>query len=87
MVGILEACKQLGREDIVLIAAGNSKVGMDGVAQEILWRSTMSPPLLRATAVKTAADWFNGKSLPSAIYLPPVIITQENVAEFYPAQW
>ena len=88
MVGILEACKQLGREDIVLIAAGNSKVGMDGVAAgDIMAINYESPAACGATAVKTAADWFNGKSLPSAIYLPPVIITQENVAEFYPAQW
>jgi ABC-type sugar transport system substrate-binding protein len=88
MVGIIEACKQANREDIVLIAAGNSKVGMDGVkAGKILAINYESPAACAATAIKVAADWFNGKDVPRAVYLPPVIITKENVEEFYPPQW
>lgn len=88
MVGIIEACKQADREDIVLIAAGNSKVGMDGVKNgDILAINYETPAGCAATAIKTAADWFNGKDIPRAVYLPPVIITKENVDEFYPAQW
>jgi ABC-type sugar transport system substrate-binding protein len=88
MVGIIEACKQAGREDIVLIAAGNSKVGMDGVKEgKILGINYESPAACAATAIKTAADWFNGKTLPRTVYLPPVLITKENVAGFYPPQW
>ncbi|MBN1836837.1 MAG: sugar ABC transporter substrate-binding protein [Spirochaetales bacterium] len=88
MVGIIEACAQAGREDIVLIAAGNSKVGMDGVkAGKILAINYESPAACAATAVKVAADWFNGKDVPRAVYLPPVIITKENVEDFYPPQW
>jgi ABC-type sugar transport system substrate-binding protein len=88
MVGIIEACKQANREDIVLIAAGNSKVGMDGVKEgKILAINYESPAACAATAIKVAADWFNGKKVERAVYLPPVIITKENVAGFYPPQW
>ena len=88
MVGIIEACAQANREDIVLIAAGNSKVGMDGVkAGKILAINYESPAACAATAIKVAADWFNGKKVERAVYLPPVIITKENVAGFYPPQW
>lgn len=88
MVGIIEACAQAGREDIVLIAAGNSKVGMDGVkAGKILAINYESPAACAATAIKVAADWFNGKKVERAVYLPPVIITKENVDGFYPPQW
>lgn len=88
MVGIIEACKQANREDIVLIAAGNSKVGMDGVKSgDILAINYETPAGCAATAIKVAADWFNGKDVPRAVYLPPVIIDQSNVDDFYPAQW
>jgi ABC-type sugar transport system substrate-binding protein len=88
MVGIIEACKQAKREDIILIAAGNSKVGMDGVRDgKILAINYESPAACAATAIKTAADWFNGKQIARAVYLPPVIITKDNVAGFYPPQW
>jgi ribose transport system substrate-binding protein len=88
MVGIIEACKQAKREDIILIAAGNSKVGMDGVRDgKILAINYESPAACAATAIKTAADWFNGKQVARAVYLPPVIITKDNVAGFYPPQW
>ncbi len=88
MVGIIEACAQAKREDIVLIAAGNSKVGMDGVkAGKILAINYESPAACAATAIKVAADWFNGKKVERAVYLPPVIITKENVESFYPPQW
>jgi ABC-type sugar transport system substrate-binding protein len=87
-VGIIEACKQANREDIVLVAAGNSKVGMDGVKDgKILAINYESPAACAATAIKVAADWFNGKKVERAVYLPPVIITKENVAGFYPPQW
>ncbi len=88
MVGIIEACKQANREDIVLIAAGNSKVGMDGVKSgKILAINYESPAASAATAIKVAADWFNGKKVERAVYLPPLIITKENVDSFYPPQW
>lgn len=88
MVGIIEACKQANREDIILIAAGNSKVGMDGVKEgKILAINYESPAACAATAIKTVADWFNGKQIERAVYLPPVIITKENVDQFYPPQW
>ncbi|MHB1439071.1 MAG: sugar ABC transporter substrate-binding protein, partial [Thiobacillus sp.] len=85
MVGIIEARKQAEREDILLIAAGNSKIGMDGVkAGDILAINYESPAATAATAIKTAADWFNGKEIPSAVYLPAIIITKDNVDDFYP---
>ncbi len=88
LIGIMEACDQTGRDDIVLVAAGNSKTGMDNVKTgRVLGINYESPSACAATAIRTAADYFNGKTIPSAVYLPAVIITPDNVDEFYPAQW
>jgi len=88
MVGVIEACKQAGRTDIVKIAAGNSKVGMDGVkAGDILAINYESPMANGASCIKMAADWFNGKDILPVYYMPLAILTQENVDEFYPPQW
>jgi len=87
-VGIAEALKKTGREDIIVIAAGNSKIGMDGVKsgaiRAITYQSAESDG---AYPIKLAADWFNGEKVPLVTYLPKHVITAKDVESFMPAQW
>lgn len=87
-VGVNEAIKNANREDIIRVAAGNSKVGMDFVKEGRLHAITyQSPEADGAIPMKLAADWFYGKSIEPIRYLPIAIITQENLNQFLPAQW
>ncbi len=87
-VGINEAVKNANREDIIRVAAGNSKVGMDFVRDGRLHAITyQSAEADGAVPMKLAADWFYGRPIPPIRYLPIAIITQDNVEEYMPAQW
>jgi len=88
MTGALEAVKKSGRKDIVIVAAGNSKTGMDSVkAGDALAITYQSAEGDGAIAVHAAAEWFEGKKLEPVRYLPKHIITQADVDDFMPAQW
>ena len=88
MTGALEAVKKAGRDDLVIVAAGNSKTGMDSVkAGEALAISYQSAEGDGALAVHSAARWFNGEELDPVAYLPKHMITKDDVEEFMPAQW
>lgn len=88
MTGALEAVKKSGRKDIVIVAAGNSKTGMDSVkAGDALAITYQSAEGDGAIAVHAAAEWFEGKQLEPVRYLPKHIITQADVNNFMPAQW
>ena len=87
-IGITEACKKAGRGDIVVVAAGNSKVGMDALKAGDLHAITyQSAEADGAVALKAAADWFNGLPVEPVRYLPKHVITQADVDRFLPAQW
>ncbi len=89
-LGAAQACEEAGRTDIKIIAAGNSKVGMDLIKQGKLFAITyQSAEADGAIPIKVAADYFNGVELDTnaAFYLPQAVITQENVEEYMPAQW
>ena len=87
-LGIAEALKKAGRNDVLVVAAGNSKVGMDLVKEGKLFAITyQTAEGDGALAVKTAADWFNGKTVEVRRNLPQHIITAKDVASFYPPQW
>ena len=87
-IGIVEACRKAGRSDIVVVAAGNSKIGMDAVKagdlQAITYQSAEADG---AVALKAGADWFNGAELEPVRYLPKHVITQADVDQYMPAQW
>jgi ribose/xylose/arabinose/galactoside ABC-type transport system permease subunit/ABC-type sugar transport system substrate-binding protein len=88
-IGVNEACQRAGRQDIIRVAAGNSKVGMDAVRHGTLavvnYQSAESDGAL---PMKLAADWFNGKPLDRPIYfLKKAMIAKENVDQFLPPQW
>jgi ABC-type sugar transport system substrate-binding protein len=88
MTGALEAAKNAGRDDIVIVAAGNSKTGMDSIkigdALAVTYQSAEGDGAL---ALQTAARWFNGEDIEPVNYLPKHIITKEDVDDFMPAQW
>jgi ribose transport system substrate-binding protein len=87
-IGIAEAIKKAGREDIIVVAAGNSKVGMDGIkAGNISAITYQSAEADGAVPVQMAADWFNGKEVEPVRYLPKHVITAEDVDQYMPAQW
>ena len=87
-LGIAEALKKAGRTDVVVVAAGNSKVGMDAVKAGNIYAITyQTSEGDGALGVKTAADWFNGKKIEPVRYLPMKMITKDNVDQFYPPQW
>jgi ribose transport system substrate-binding protein len=88
MTGTLEAIKKSGRTDIAIVAAGNSKTGMDSIkAGEALAISYQSAEGDGALAIHAAAQWFNGEVLPPVMYLRKHLISPNNVDEFLPAQW
>lgn len=87
-LGITEALKKANREDVLVVAAGNSKVGMDLVKEGKLFAITyQTAEGDGALAVQTAADWFNGKDIPMRKNLAQHIITKADVDQFYPPQW
>ncbi|QUI22441.1 sugar ABC transporter substrate-binding protein [Vallitalea pronyensis] len=88
MTGTEEALKNAGREDIIVVAAGNSKTGMDavknGVCAGITYQSAEGDG---AIALFTAVRYFNGETMDPVAYLPRHIITAEDVENYMPAQW
>jgi ribose transport system substrate-binding protein len=87
-IGAVDAVKEAGRTDILIVAAGNSKAGMDLVASgDVLAITYQTAEGDGGAVVKAMADFFNGKSLPELGYLAQDIITKENVGGFQPPQW
>ncbi|MGD0090085.1 MAG: substrate-binding domain-containing protein [Planctomycetota bacterium] len=88
-IGINEAVKNAKREDLIRVAAGNSKVGMDFINEGRLHAVTyQSAEADGALPMKLAVDWFNGKPLNRTVYyLPKHVITKDDVGRYMPAQW
>jgi ribose transport system substrate-binding protein len=87
-IGAVDALKEAGRTDVLVVAAGNSKAGMDLIAAgDMLGITYQTAEGDGGAVVKAMADWFNGKSLPELGYLAQDIITKSNVAGFQPPQW
>ena len=89
VIGINQAIERANRNDIIRVAAGNSKVGMDAVkAGTLAVISYQSAEADGALPMKLAADYFNGKPIDRPVYyLKKALITKENVNKFMPAQW
>ncbi|MHB8963057.1 MAG: sugar ABC transporter substrate-binding protein [Saccharofermentanales bacterium] len=88
LIGIVDALKKAGRTDIVVVAAGNSKAGMDAVkageCYAITYQTTEGDG---AAAIRTAALFFAGAEIAPVTYLPKHIITAADVDNYMPAQW
>lgn len=87
--GIYEALKAAGREDVVCVAAGASRTGLemvrDGKLHAITYQSAEADGAL---PVAVAAKWFRGEPIDRPVYyLKKEIITKANVERFWPPQW
>lgn len=87
-IGAVEACEAAGRDDIKIIAAGNSKQGSElveqGKIQAITYQSCQADA---GIMVRTISEYFCGEEIPRVQYIGTDVITQENVSEFLPCQW
>jgi ribose transport system substrate-binding protein len=89
-IGTIDALKKAGRTDVLVVAAGNSKQGMDLISSgDLLAITYQTAEGDGAACVKAMADFFNGKQLPELgyLHLEEEVITKANVTAFQPAQW
>lgn len=87
-IGTIDAIKEAGRSDIIVVAAGNSKTGQDLVKSGDLYMiNYQSAEGDGAAVIKNMADWFDGKEVAPIGYISTAMITKENVDGFYPCQW
>lgn len=88
-VGIVEALRDAGREDVICVAAGSSKTGLDyikeGWVHAITYQSAEGDGAL---PIEIAARWFAGEPIDRPVYyLQKHVITASDVDQFLPAQW
>jgi ribose transport system substrate-binding protein len=89
MVGIVEALKVAGRDDVICVSAGSSRTGLtyikEGKLHAVTYQSAEGDGAL---PIEIAARWFRGEKIERAIYyLKKHIINADNVDQFWPAQW
>lgn len=86
--GAVDAVKEAGRDDIIIVAAGNSKTGQDLVKSgDLLIINYQSAEGDAGLCARTMGEWFNGQEVPAVGYLTTAMITSDNVDGFYPTQW
>lgn len=86
--GTIDAIKESGRDDILVVSAGNSKTGQDLVKSgDILCINYQSAEGDAGVCARNIAAYFNGEEVLSVGYLPTDMITIDNVDNFYPTQW
>jgi len=88
-VGIAEALKDAGRSDVICVAAGSSRTGLEyirkGQLHAVTYQSAESDGAL---PIEIAADWFSGETIDKPVYyLKKHVITAADVEEFWPPQW
>ncbi len=87
-IGTIDALKEAGRTDVLVVAAGNSKQGQDLVKSgDLLMINYQSAEGDGAAVIKNMADWFDGKEVAPIGYITTAMITKDNVDSFYPCQW
>lgn len=87
-IGAVDAVKESGREDILIVGAGNSKTGQDLVKSgDMLIINYQSAEGDAGLSARTVAEWFSGKEVLPVGYLTTDMITKDNVEDFYPTQW
>jgi ribose/xylose/arabinose/galactoside ABC-type transport system permease subunit/ABC-type sugar transport system substrate-binding protein len=89
MVGIVEALKDAGRSDVVIVSAGASRTGLnyikDGKVYAVTYQSAEADGAL---PIEMAARWFRGEQIKRPVYyLQKHIITAADVDQYMPAQW
>ena len=87
-IGAAEACEAAGRDDIVIVADGISKQGLDLVKDGKLYGMSYQTCQGDAgLAVRTISEWFCGIDVNRVNYLRTDVVTSENTADFEPCQW
>ena len=85
---IIEEFNRLGLNPGIMVAFGNSEIGMRGIQSGVLSLETMiSAESTGALPLVTAMNYFNGLEVQPIQYLPLRLITQKNVDKYLPAQW
>jgi len=89
MVGIVDALKDAGREDVICVAAGSSRTGLEYIKAGKLHAVTFqSAEGDGALPIAIAARWFRGEPIDRPVYyLQKHIITAKDVDQFWPPQW
>ncbi len=86
--GIVDALRETGREDIVVVAQGHCRISLDLVKEGKVLATTYQPAETDgALPIAMAVDYFNGIDFNPIKYLPVKLITADNVEDFYPAPW
>ncbi|MBI5832493.1 MAG: substrate-binding domain-containing protein [Armatimonadetes bacterium] len=88
-VGINEALKAAGRTDVICVAAGSSRTGLElikaGQLHAITYQSAEADGAL---PIEIAVRWFRGEAITRPVYyLQKAVITKANVDQYLPAQW
>ena len=87
-VGAVEACKAAGRDDIIIVAAGNSEQGCKLIQEgSLMGASYQSCQGDAGLAARMVAEFFCGHEIPRVSYISTDVITGENVESFMPCQW
>jgi ABC-type sugar transport system substrate-binding protein len=88
-VGIAEALRDAGRGDVVCVAAGTSRTGLNLIQEGRLHAVTyQSAEADGALPIEIAARWFRGETVGRSVYyLQKAIVTAENLRQYSPAQW
>lgn len=82
-IGINEAIDETGRHEIIRVAAGSSKTGLQLVKKGSLHAITFQSASIDAsTSFKLVSDWFEGLLIEPIRYLPVNIITKDNIDHF-----
>jgi len=80
-LGINDALKEMGRNDLIRAANGSTSVGinlvLNGQLDIITWQD---PEMDGELPIQVAVDWFNGLQISPLRYLPVRILEKENIS-------
>jgi len=83
MAGVARVLKEEGRQDIVCVAAGSSRTGLELIRDGALYAAAYQSAAVDGnTAMQTVIDWFEGVPVEPIRYLPRYIITRDEVTDF-----
>ncbi len=82
-IGISQVLEEAGRQDVVCVAHGSTKTGLELLREGKLHAITYQSPEVDGTlSLQLAIDWFNGLQIDPIRYLPKHIITRDDVDDF-----
>lgn len=83
MAAVSQVLEKTGRQDIVCVAAGSSRLGIELILEGKLKATAYQSPFVDGEiAMQTIIDWFEGVPVEPVRYLPKHIITEKDASEF-----